>query len=487
MNSRRQFLKQIGMVSGAMLIADSILADPYKPVLINSPDKKQIRIRGLVTHNSKPLKGVVVSDGYSVTSTSSDGTYELVTDTIQDFIFISIPSGYKIPVSKNGTANLYKKIDKNSVNEQTISFQLEKSGDNNEHEFLLLADPQTLDMADINRFNEETINEIRNNYSSKENIFAVSCGDIMYDKLELFPEYEKAVSKTGLPFFQVFGNHDVDSIYKTNEFSHLTFQKYFGPRYYSFNRGEIHYVVLDNIFWFGRYIGYFDQTQLDWLKQDLSYVEKGKTVVVFCHIPPNNFNSERNEIKQGKERVTVLNRELLYNLLCGYKSYIITGHMHESEFISENGVEIHVCGAVCGAWWTDNICYDGTPNGYMHYSANGSDLRWIYKATGKDLNYQMRTYYDNNEIIVNIWGAGKDQNVFWYQDGIRKGSMEQFIGFDPLAVKLFEGNDKPTKHKWVDPTKTNHLFKLSGIKPGNNILIEYIDVFGRICTETING
>lgn len=487
MNSRRKFLKQIGMISGAILIADSILAEPYKPIILKSPDKQQIRVKGFVTLNSKPLKGIVVSDGYSVTSTSADGSYELITDTNQDYVFVSIPSGYKIPVSKNGTANFYKKIEKSSNNIQTISFDLEESDNDIQHEFLVLADPQTLDMDDINRFNYETINEIQKLYRGKENLFAVSCGDIMYDRLELFPEYEKAVSKSGLPFFQVFGNHDVDSMYKTDEYSHLTFQNYFGPRYYSFNRGEVHYVVLDNIFWFGRYIGYFDQTQLDWLKQDLSFVEKGKTVVVFCHIPPNNFNPERNEIKQGKERVTVLNRELLYNVLSGYKSYIITGHMHESEFISESGIQIHVCGAVCGAWWTNDICYDGTPNGYMQYSVKGSDLSWIYKSTGKDFNYQMRSYLNSDEVIVNAWGAGKDQNVYWYQDGIRKGKLERFTGFDPLALKLFEGTDKPSKHKWVDPTKTDHLFKLSGIKPEDKITLEYTDPFKRTFTETTEG
>ena len=105
----------------------------------------------------------------------------------------------------------------------------------------------------------------------------------------------------------------------------------------------------------------------DVYKRQLEYIEKGKTVVVFCHIPPNNFSSERND-SSDKASVTVVNRELLYSILKGYKSYIITGHMHESEFISEQGVQIHVCGAVCGAWWSDNICYDGTPNGYMPVS-----------------------------------------------------------------------------------------------------------------------
>jgi Icc-related predicted phosphoesterase len=492
MNSRRKFLKQFGMVSGAILLADSIIAEPYNKLTLPNVKRDLIRVGGKVTDGKAPIEKVIISDGVNVTATKADGTYELITDTNQSFIFISQPSGYKIRTNNSGSANFYQKISVTNSNELTINFILEKADDDTEHNFLLLADPQTLDMDDIQRFNNETISEIMNLYSvnNQPNIFAVSCGDIMYDNLELFPEYEKAISKTGIPFYQVLGNHDVDRLNKTDETSHLTFQNYFGPRYYSFNRGDVHYVVLDNIFWFGRYIGYFDQAQLDWLKKDLSYIEKGKTVVTFCHIPPNNFNSERNDIKTGKERVTVVNRELLYDILKDYKSFIITGHMHESEFVVESGTEIHVCGAVCGAWWTDNICYDGTPNGYMVYSAKGSNLSWIYKSTGKDINYQMKTYLElndngGNDLIVNVWGAQKDDNVFWYENGIKKDRLTKFTGFDPLAEKLFSGADKPFKHNWVDPTKTDHLFRLNNLSAKNNIVIEYNNSFGKVYTENI--
>ncbi|MFZ1517919.1 MAG: calcineurin-like phosphoesterase family protein [Ignavibacteriaceae bacterium] len=490
MNSRRKFLKQIGMVSGALLLADSILAEPYKPIYLEKTNRDIVRVKGIVTDESNPIEMVVISDGINVVATGKDGTYELITDTNQSYIFISQPAGYKISVNSSGTANFYQKITTTTSNEIIINFRLEKSDSDIEHSFLLLADPQTLDLNDINRFNNETISEINNLYTKNlpQNIFAVSCGDIMYDNLELFPEYEKAIAKTRIPFYQVLGNHDVDRLNKTDEKSHITFQNYFGPRYYSFNRGDIHYVVLDSIFWFGRYIGYFDQAQLDWLKQDLSFIEKGKTVVVFCHIPPNNFNSERNEIKTGNERVTVLNRELLYDILVDYKSLIITGHMHESEFISEGGTQIHVCGAVCGAWWSDNICYDGTPNGYMVYSAKGSELSWQYKSTGLDLSHQMTTNLTANNdgtknLIANVWGVNKDGKVFWYKDGIKKGALERFTGFDPVAEKLFSGNDKPAKHKWVDPTKTDHLFRLNNLSNTDNILVEYVDEFGRTYTK----
>jgi Icc-related predicted phosphoesterase len=492
MNSRRNFLKQLGMVSGAILLADSIIAEPYKELSLPNLKRDIIKVRGIVKDGLNPIERVVISDGISVTATKNDGTYELISDTNQNYIFISQPSGYRINTNNSGTANFYQKISNNNSNEITINFILKKSEPDFEHNFLLLADPQTLDMKDIERFNNETISEIVDLYSknNQSNTFAVSCGDIMYDNLELFPEYEKAIERTGLPFYQVLGNHDVDRLNKTDETSHITFQNYFGPRYYSFNRGEIHYVVLDNIFWFGRYIGYFDQIQLDWLEQDLSYIEKGKTVVVFCHIPPNNSNSERNNIKSGKERITVLNRELLYDILKDYKSFIVTGHMHESEFMSEGGTQIHVCGAVCGAWWSDNICYDGTPNGYMHYSVKGSDLSWVYKSTGKDINYQLKTYLEIKEngardLIVNVWGINQTGKVTWYEDGINKGSLERFKGLDPLAEKLFNGNDKPEKHKWVDPTMTDHLFRLNKLSASTNIMIEYTDSFGKVYTKKI--
>jgi len=494
MSSRRNFLKQIGMLSGAVLIADNLLADPYKPIVTSGIKRNLLRVKGVIKDNSSPIKNVVVSDGVSVTSTNADGSYELITESAQDYIFVSLPSGYNIPQNQSGTANFYKPILKNYKDEVNINFDLSKTDGDTEHKFLLLADPQTLDMQDISRFNNETINDINELLKSDsvfhQNVFGVSCGDIMYDNLELFPEYEKAIRKTNLPFFQVLGNHDVEKLSLTDETSHQTFQKYFGPRYYSFNKGEIHYVVLDDIFWFGKYIGYLDQRQINWLKEDLSFVEKGKTVVVFCHIPPYNYNFKRNEEGSPANSVIVVNRELLYKTLEGYNSYIITGHMHYSEFLTNGGSNIHVCGAACGAWWTDNICTDGTPNGYMIYNAKGSSLEWIYKSTGKNLNHQMRSEIIKNhsggfEAITNVWGFNDNDKLFWYENGIKKGSLERFLGYDPLAEKLFRGTDKPFKHTWVDPIKTDHLFRINDINPNVEIVLEYLNRFGNTYSEKL--
>ena len=102
----------------------------------------------------------------------------------------------------------------------------------------------------------------------------MACGDLMYNHLELFPEYERAVKEMGVPFFQVIGNHDMDFTAAGDAHSGDTFSRHFGPRYYSFDRGAVHYVVLDDVFWHGSgYIGYLDDDQLTWLAGDLARVE----------------------------------------------------------------------------------------------------------------------------------------------------------------------------------------------------------------------
>ena len=67
-----------------------------------------------------------------------------------------------------------------------------------------------------------------------------------------------------------------------------TLKQYFGPDYYSFNRGKVHYVILDDVFCVGRgsaAIVYLPEEQLRWLEQDLSRIKPGGTVVVSFHIP----------------------------------------------------------------------------------------------------------------------------------------------------------------------------------------------------------
>ncbi|MBM4162288.1 MAG: hypothetical protein FJ217_14460 [Ignavibacteria bacterium] len=494
MQTRRAFLRNTGFAAASLLLADRILARPYAPISILEPAVDPVRIRGRVHSTGGGLSGVRVSDGLSVVRTQADGTFELMSNTRQEFVFVSLPRGYNIPTNPTGTALFYQPLQPDRNGEATAQFNLAKLPTaDDRHAFFLLADPQMLDEEDVQRFHAETVVDVFSfsRQLSEQPLFGVACGDIMFDRLQYFPDYERGVKAMATPFFQVMGNHDVEVQAKTDETSAATFRKFFGPTYYSFDRGEIHYVVMDNIFWFGRYIGYLDQVQLDWLKADLSFVEEGKTVVVFMHIPLYNQRHIREGKRTPENAVVVTNRELLYRLLEPYKAYVICGHMHESEYLTDGGAEIHVCGAVCGAWWSGPICYDGTPNGYSVYEVKGGELTWRYKPTGVDIDRQMRLYPRGadprfpDELVANVWSADSSWKVIWSEDGIRKGAMDRRIGKDPLSVTLHDGPDLPKKHRWVDPVPTDHLFYAKPSPGAHDVAVEATDRWGRVYKGTI--
>jgi len=144
-----------------------------------------------------------------------------------------VPPGCKINTSVKSTADFYRKISPDKNGEMFTEFEIKKNEtDDNEHSFLLLADPQTLDKEDMNLFHSETIPDIQQTVKEIPNPFGVSCGDLMFDNLELFPDYEDGIRKVGIPFFHVLGNHDVEIKTKTDEQSVRTFERFFGPAYY---------------------------------------------------------------------------------------------------------------------------------------------------------------------------------------------------------------------------------------------------------------
>jgi hypothetical protein len=425
-----------------------------------------------------------------VVRSGADGTFELLTNSSRQYVHLSLPSGYQIPTGPSGTASHYKPLKPDGTGEMDAVWDLAPlQVPDRSHAFLLLADPQTLDMDDVGLFHTRTVPDVRSTLKTLGTVpvFGVGCGDIMYDRLEYFPRYEEGVKTMGIPCFQVLGNHDVEVLSKTDEASAATFMRYFGPTYYSFDRGEIHYVVMDDVFWLGDgYVGYIDQQQLDWLKADLSHLEEGRTVVLFMHIPPYSTQHIRGGREKPGRSVVVVNRELLYRILEPYQSHVIAGHMHEIEHPVDQGVRIHVCGAVCGAWWTGPICGDGTPNGYGIFEVEGERVSWRYKSTGMPLHEQMRVYPAGSDssgpdqILANVWDADSSWRVVWYEDGERRGEMKRHRGHDPLSVKLHRGPDLPLKHTWVEPYTTDHLFTAPASPGAREILVEATDGEGRI-------
>jgi len=280
---RRTFVELMAAGGGALL------SPPWMKSAFARTAERSVRVRGRVMAGADGIAGARISDGLQVVLSGPDGTFEMVSSTFRDFVRLSVPSGFEVPQNATGTARFYEPIAPDAGGEQSIAFDLKRSRASDErHRVLLLADPQTQDTDETTWFQEQTVPDVRATVESVPGVevFGVSCGDIMYDNLELYPEYERGVRRMAIPFFQVVGNHDMDYDARVDEDSTATFCRHFGPRYYSFDRGAVRHVVLDDVFWNGaEYFGYLDRVQLAWLEADLATLEPGRTVIVATHIP----------------------------------------------------------------------------------------------------------------------------------------------------------------------------------------------------------
>ncbi|WP_263809625.1 calcineurin-like phosphoesterase C-terminal domain-containing protein [Salinibacter sp.] len=490
--SRRDFLKYLGL-TGAALSAPGVAA--ASPRL--GTDRRAVTVTGRVAGPEGGIEGVPVTDGVTVTQTGPDGRYELAAAPRRPFVYLSVPSGYRLPTHDTGTARLYRSIDASGGGTATASFRLTPlDRDDEQHAFLFLADPQARTAAEMQQFRDETVPDVQEAVRALGDrpVFGVGGGDLVFDDLSLFSGYEAAVQEMGIPFVQAVGNHDLNFDAPGDPGSTATFRRHFGPEYYSFDRGAVHYVVLDDVYWpgsdgFGRetgdYHGHLDAAQLAWLEQDLALVEDGRPVVVFTHIPPLSTAYERQGEASPSVRGRIGNRAALYELLDPFDAHIVSGHVHENEHRFADGPHEHVVGTVCGAWWTGPVCYDGTPKGYAVYEVDGESVAWRYKATGRAADHQVRAYPAGadpeapGEWVANVWDATEDWTVVWYEDGIRTGAMARRVGLDPMSRRRHDGDDRPEKHPWVEPQPTAHLYYAPANPDANRVRVEATDPFGR--------
>jgi hypothetical protein len=460
---RRIFLERFGLLATGMVV--SLQSNAFSQLHRGSV------ISGQVTDGKKPLANVVLSDGFDVVSTNAEGRYTITLTDKSEFLFLSTPAGYEFFTDSQWLSNNYQNL--GARNE--INFRLKKLANSDQsHHFIIWADPQVKNQNDVDQMMETAVPDVRDLVKSlgkNANVHGIGVGDLVWDNHQLFPAYSNAVAKMGIPFFQCLGNHDMDYRQGGDDTSDKTFKKFYGPTYYSFNRGKAHYIVLDDVRYLGEernYDGYITDNQLSWLKKDLQFVPKDNLIVLCVHIPIHN---------------SVKNNEQLYALLADFPNvHIMSGHTHYNKNVITNQIFEHNHGTVCGAWWTGPICGDGCPRGYGVYAVNGNELKWYYKGTG--LKKEVQVSIDiapltaGNRLLANVWNYDPAWKVEYYLDDKLVGEMELTKGFDPEAVRLYKGNQLPKGRPFAEPTKTEHLFLArfdSGVK---QIKVVATDRFG---------
>lgn len=470
-------------------------------------------VGGRVTDTSgRALAGVGVSDGVTVVVTDRSGNYTLDTDKKCDCVFVITPSGYEPAESNANRAKFWRLLTAPEANDERADFSL-RAVDDSKLAFLTLADIQIGQrINDVEYFNTKSIPDLNATIDSLRALsrepIVITLGDESWDRFwyknkYALPEIAADMEKINCRVYNTIGNHDHNPRVLGDEHASDTWRRVMGPNYYSFNRGGVHFVVLDNIFYLNEgataakngkrnYRHYITPEQLQWLERDLSLVQHDTPVVVTMHAPLYRANGE----------YYTENGEDLARLLEPYKTVrVLTGHTHINYSIKNEAGNIREnnYGAVCGTWWwtdqpdygNNSLCSDGAPAGYSVWTADNGVLAGRYKGVGDPIDYQFRAYDMNelpspqkNTILVNVWGWAPDWKIEILENG-RQLTVTQTVERDPLHYISCEEPSARAGKGLTRTRPTAHFFVAKAKKARSNIEIKVTDDLGRTYQQTL--
>ncbi|MCQ2156056.1 MAG: calcineurin-like phosphoesterase family protein, partial [Bacteroidales bacterium] len=448
---------QLAVVS-AFLLASCNTKVPDEPIVKPDPDKPIVEpdgnVYGRVQCGGVGIPGVVVTDGYLVTTTDDTGAYALESEKKNKLVWISIPSGYC--TSNIGVqAQFYQNLTKNASTAEKRNFELFRDKDQTKHTMLVFGDMHLANRYGDREFPSFTA-DVSNYLSehSSENIYALTLGDMTWDQYwysnnYYFNNYLADINAgiKGLTIFHAIGNHDHNM--KTSVNGSVkgwdavdwdtagAYRNTLGPNYYSFNIGQIHYVMLDNIYCRNSTGGTSDDRKYDtkvcadclaWLKKDLAYVDKATPVVAIMHSPLYD--------KDGASALA--DAGTFTACFDGFSDVtFLTGHSHNIWNVDKGRIREFNSGSVCACWWwcgyydpAVNIARDGSPGGYRIMNYDGKKLvSSVFKGTGHDVDYQFRAY-DRNSICVSSAGvnnAAKLESTLSKYGGYNKASSSNEV------------------------------------------------------------
>ena len=481
---------------------------------------------GIKDKNEKGIPNVAVSNGKDVVLTDSNGNYRLnISD--DNIIFVIKPKNYSYPLSSFNTPEFYYKHKPNGSPDYfkfkgvaptgklpaSVDFGLIPAIEKKDFKVIVFGDPQPYTELELDYFNRSIVQEVKN---IKDAEFGISLGDIVGDDLSLLPNYKNVMKQISTPWYNVMGNHDMNYDAKTDELSDETFEKEFGPTNYAWNYGDAHFIILDNIFWpdprDGKgYWGGFRQDQLDFLKNNLSYIDVDKLIVISMHIPlylneGENFRPE--------------DRQAFFDILKPFKNVLLlTAHTHVQQQIYygeevgyQGGNLIHEynVGTTSGDWYSGEkdemgvpvgTMRDGTPRGYALLEISGNKYVANYKVYNQSENYQMEIYMPkvipnkrrtSANIMVNFFMGGPNDKVEFKIDDneFKPMNKSDYIDWNfaksvmkwDETKKLIEGrrpsNPEVSSHIWGARLPRN-------LEIGTHtITVRATDKYGKVYTET---
>lgn len=340
----------------------------------------------------------------------------------------------------------------------------------------VIGDVQVSNVQEVEYASRSLFPELMQPAPKGQHVVNLFLGDQTNTDLSLAPVVQQMIGCLPDPSYTVLGNHDRD-LSDPAIAQDSTYRANFGAPYYSFDQGNVHFMVLNNVYATGRksYRGHIPADQLEWLRQDLAHTSNKRQMVVAMHIPAY-FTDNADTLYQVFEQRGC--RDLL----------ILSGHLHQVGRKVEtrpSGLTVHeLCaGASCGFWWVGERDSEGipaatqqcgTPRGYFLFDFDKHGYRFRFKGINRDDAQQMSVYVPGIDsldqyvdtlsvrpvgtVYATVYGACDSTEVYCRLDNGTWIRGRHVNVMDANVARIRQMNqDKvyPTRHNRMNPIRRN--------------------------------
>jgi hypothetical protein len=501
--TRRKFVQSL-VAGGALIFAPNIWAQKTLPTHAEGFVFQDRDGTGKWRRGDRGIAGVAVSNGRDICITDKNGRWRLPIEGEQTTFFVIKPRNWMTPLSKNNLprafyihqpegspALRFSGVRPTGPLPESIDFPLTQRDEPDQFKALVCGDPQPRNSTEISYLARTVVPQL----AGTDALFGVSLGDIMFNDLSLYDSLNEAMGLAGVPWHNVVGNHDLNQDAVDNRHSTETFRSVFGPTYYSFDCGPVHFLVLNNVEWMGRqakggpaYRPGLGERQLEFIRNDLKLVPQNRLAVLMFHIPL--FRGFDPNAAPGTPSA---DRQELYRLIENRPhtlSFSAHTHAHNHFFLDSadgwRGAKPHHhvnTGTLCGSWFAgppdergipNGTMADGTPRGYLEveFDGNGYNIDG-YRVLQRPKNHQMnitappeiaREKLGEAAVYANVFnGSARSKVRLRCGAGYQWRELEQVKEHDPAFVRQVERTQEvpPPYHKFPGPSVCSHLWRAS--------------------------
>ncbi|MEO1717341.1 MAG: calcineurin-like phosphoesterase family protein [Planctomycetota bacterium] len=430
------------------------------------------------------IEGVAVTNGVQVVRTDADGRYSLpVTD--DTIISVIKPAGHQVPLNEHGLPQfhyihkpqgspddgyLFAGVEPTGPLPESIDFPLVRVDEPTAFSVIVFGDPQPYTLEQMDHFRADVIDPQLSpgGIGPERNIhgalFGISLGDLVGDNLDLFQPLNEAQGLLGVPWYNVYGNHDMNFLagdlsltaHDPDRYADETYERVYGPPSFAFQYGDAHFIVLDNVIYQGfdgmrdtdlpgwpnyqrpvtsNYRGGLRADQIEFVRNYLAVVPTDDLVVLAFHVPIEGGGVHRIPEQRALFEAlsshphtfsmsghTHIQRHWFFGPEHGYTAEPVNQHNREFPARFDRPVHHHLNAVTASGSWFRGApdeynrphtqMADGAPNGYTLLHVDGNRYTTDIRAARRRADHLMSTHLaDDLTLTVNVFNGAEGDTV----------------------------------------------------------------------------